>query len=132
MAKSSKKGFSLIENLVALAVLSIIGLVVLSGLCIAAKSDLISQEQTKAESLARSQMEYIKQQPYSTSGNYAMADVWSSAPGYSIVNTVDNPMVVFLDANLNPVTTDSGLQKVRISVIHGEKTVLTLEDFKAQ
>jgi hypothetical protein len=77
-------------------------------------------------------MEYIKQQPYSTSGNYAMADAWSNAPGYSIVDTVDNPMVVFLDANLNPVTTDSGLQKVRISVTHGEKTVLTLEDFKAQ
>jgi prepilin-type N-terminal cleavage/methylation domain-containing protein len=132
VVRSSEKGFSLIENLVAMVVLSIIGLVILSGLYTAAKSDLISQEQTRAESLARSQIEYIKTQPYSTTGEYALADAWSSSPGYSIVDTFDSPMVVFLDADLNELTSDSCLQKIRISVTHGNKTVLTLEDFKAQ
>ena len=74
----NEKGFSLVEVLVALALLGIIGAAFLSGLATASKSILIADERTTAESLARSQMEYVKKQDYSTTNvdwNYTVTDL---------------------------------------------------------
>jgi len=59
-----QRGFILIETVVALALLSIIGVTFLNGLFTTSKIIAISQESVATESLAKSQIERIKSQDY--------------------------------------------------------------------
>ena len=112
----SEKGFTLIEVLVALGLLGIIAVVFLTGISISSKAVLIANERTMAESLARSQMEYVKEQPYDAVDPYL---ILSDVPaGYSVAVTVGQ--------------LDVGLQKITVAVSHpGEpEPILALEDYK--
>ena len=120
----SNKGFSLLETLIAIAILAVISVAVLLGLSMSARANIMSDEQTTAESLARSQMEYIQQQPYIDPPNY---DVISNVPdGYSIVT----PLAVRLDPKNDGLGNDDGIQQITVTVMHGTKTILTLADYK--
>jgi len=61
---NGRNGFSLIEVLVGVTIFAIIGVALVSGLSTGYRSLSISQERTFAESLAKSQVEYIKEQEY--------------------------------------------------------------------
>ncbi len=61
----SQKGLGLIEVLIAVAILGVVAVVFLSSLATSSKATIIADEQTKAESLTRSELEYIKSQPFS-------------------------------------------------------------------
>jgi len=70
----SAKGLTLVETLIAVAILGAIGVALLSGMYTGYRSLAISQEKTYAESLAKSQVEYIKSQPYISVLNYDPSD----------------------------------------------------------
>ena len=126
----SEKGFSLVENLVAMVILSAVGLVVLSGIYVAAQSNIISNEKTRAESLARSQMEYIQNQPYSAANPpaYDTIVIPAGCPGYSFTT----PFAVNIDADGNVTGADSGLQKITVNVQRNGKSLYSLEGYKAR
>ena len=65
-----QNGLSLIEVLVGVTIFAVIGVALMSGLSTGYKSLSISQERTFAESLAKSQVEYIKEQDYISVDNY--------------------------------------------------------------
>ena len=67
----NEEGISLIEVLVALAILALIGVGFLSALATSSKAIIIADTRTTAESLARSQMEYVKDQPYSVEEDWS-------------------------------------------------------------
>jgi len=56
----SERGFALIETLVALALLGIIAVAFLSGLATTSQAGFIANEQATAESLVRSEAEYVR------------------------------------------------------------------------
>jgi len=62
--RNSQKGFILIEILVGLALLGIIAAGFVNGLSTTFTGVTVSQERVTAESLAKSQIEYIKVQDY--------------------------------------------------------------------
>ena len=62
--RNSQKGFLLIEILVGLALMGIIAAGFLNGLSTTFTGVTVSQERVTAESLAKSQIEYIKVQDY--------------------------------------------------------------------
>lgn len=62
--RNSQKGFLLIEILVGLALMGIIAVGFTNGLSTTFKGVTVSQERVTAESLAKSQIEYIKVQDY--------------------------------------------------------------------
>jgi len=72
-----QRGFTLFEVLVALAILSMIGVAFLSGLFTTSKIVAISQESVAVASLATSQTEFIKSQAY-----VAVADYNPDDPAY--------------------------------------------------
>lgn len=126
-----ESGVTLIETLVALAVLGLIAVVFLSGLATAARATLIADEQATAESLARSEIEYVKsQQPYI---NYAEPD-----PGeYELITP---PASYSLEITAEPIDPDTGqpllagqdegIQKITVTVNRGSKLLLTVEGYK--
>ena len=61
-----QKGQSLIEVLIALAILGIVAVTFLIALTTSSTAIIIADERTTAESLARSELEYVKSQPFST------------------------------------------------------------------
>lgn len=59
-----EKGFSLIETLIALAILGITAVGILSGLGLGTQVTMNTREREAARDLAVAQMEYIKHSPY--------------------------------------------------------------------
>ncbi len=135
----NERGVSLVEAVIALGLLGLIATTFLMAVFIATKSIAIADERTTAESLARTQMEYVKQWEYinnDTEAEYYEIDL-SENPHYSIWSvdrdgiTVEEIIAVPWDSqNDVPAATDVGLQKISLTIYHDSKEVLTLEGYK--
>lgn len=111
----SEKGFTLIETIVALVLMSIISVAFLSGLATTSSSRALAEERVSGKILAEAQMENIKKQPYTD--NYTLLDP-EGYEGYSTNVTVE-------DFYYN-------LQKITVTVYHHEDDVFSLESFKVK
>ncbi len=90
--RGSSRGFSMLEVVIAIGLLGIVALSVLMALSTASAAMVIADRRATAESLARSQMEYIKEQDYidysdSEHLDYALIPV--DGGGYSIELVVE-------------------------------------------
>jgi len=140
-------GFTLIEVLIALALFAIIAIVFAGGLSTASKAVTIADIRTRAESLARTQMESVKEQDYveAPDGGVQNYTKISDIPeGYSIccLNRASPPSVV----NCGPsdpvlgipwdsetdtaVDEDNDLQKITLVIKHEDREIITLEGYK--
>ncbi|MDO8577781.1 MAG: type II secretion system protein [Dehalococcoidales bacterium] len=113
--KGRQGGFTLIESLLALVILAIVVIAFVSGLGTGAKASLIANEQATAESLARSQIELIKNANYSAT--YAALQ---PPPTWSISTNV----------GVAPNSTIDALQEVNVSISHSGKQVLSVSAYK--
>jgi len=109
------RGSSLIETVIALALLGIIGLAFLSGLATTSNSRLVVDEHTAARILAESQMENIKKQTYAFA--YDPLAIPPEYIGYSAVVDIDNMR-------------NGNIQKITVTVIHHDREIETLESYK--
>jgi len=124
---NNNKGFSLLETLIAVLILAVISVAVLIGLSTAASANILSDKQTTAGTIARSQVEYIQLQVYDSINNPPVYQVIPNVPtGYTIVT----PLAVRLDPKNNGLSNDDGIQQITVTVMHGTKTILTLTDYK--
>jgi prepilin-type N-terminal cleavage/methylation domain-containing protein len=138
-------GFTLIEVLVALGLFAIIGIVFAGGLATASRAVITADVRTNAESLARTQMESVKEQDYEPApdgGVYNYTKISGIGEGYSIcslnlngepVNCGRNEPVIAIpwdSENNEAVDQDNGLQKITLVIKHEGRRVLTLEGYK--
>jgi len=139
------RGFTLIEVLIALVLMGTIAIAVLGALSTASLVLFAADKRATAESLARSQMEFVKNQEYSPAptngvGNYTK--IPEVPAGYSICscNRTDQPVncgagdgvigVPWDSGNNTDVYKDEGLQKIKLVIEHDGKVVITLEGYK--
>ena len=117
----NEKGFAFIETIVALGLLGIVAVAFLSGLGTSTKATIVTKEHAFAESLARSELEYIRNCTYQyDTNNYGINPVLDIPEGWSI----DPPVV-------EPVhETDDGIQKVIVSVKRDGKEIISLFTYK--
>jgi len=141
--RGNSKGVGLIEVIIALAILGIVAVAFLGGLSTALHATFIADERSVAQSLATSQMEYVKSQGYITNdvqAEYPKLDS-SDVPGGYNIKSLDRNGNVFDDgvhiigvpwdaANGTVSSKDDGIQKVTVIIYHDTKKVLTLEDYK--
>jgi len=128
--RRNEVGVSLIETLIALALLGMISVPFLSGLAATSKASLVGDERTTAECLARSQMEYIKGQSY----------IDYSDPGhdeYVLITTPDDYSVEVVAEPIDPDTgeslpseQDDGLQQITVTVTRDGESVIAIDSYK--
>jgi len=118
----NESGISLLETLVALAVLGTIAVTFLSGLIISAEAAFTTDEQATAESLARSQIEWIQDATYTVNtSQYSLATIPD-------ITDYNNFSVNYTAESLN--NPDDGIQKITVDVYRDNKTIITLESYK--
>ena len=124
-----ERGISLVEVLIALAILALVAVAFLSGLATASKALIIADERTTAESLAKSQMEYVKDCEYDDINNppqYEIDPDLDIPDGYDIEITAER-----LDPKGDGTDNDDGIQKITLVVEHyGEAVFIFIEDDK--
>ena len=119
---SRESGVTLIEAVVALAILGTIGVTFLSGLATTSKAAFIADEQATAESLAQSQMEWVKNAGYSYN-----ATAYSSAPIPCSKDYINYSAVIDAESLHDP---DDGIQKITVTVKRSDEGVIKLEGYK--
>ncbi len=120
--RGGEAGIGLVEALVALVIIGFVAVALLSGLATGAKAGMVADEQATAESLARSQIEYIKGLEYQTvPATYSVDPSLTLTGGWSIPDPV---------AEAVP-TLDSNIQKVTVIIQRYGRTVLTVATYKA-
>jgi len=138
-------GFTLIEVLIALALFTIIAIVFAGGLATASRAVLIADVRTRAESLARTQMESVKEEHYEYApdgGVYNYTKIVGIPPGYEIcsLNRAGDPdscdpgepiiAIPWDSENDIDVPEDEGLQRITLIIKHEGDEITTLEGYK--
>ena len=118
MKLKSEKGFSLIETIVALALLATIGLSFFSGLATTSTARVSADEKVSSKILAEILMESVKKQSYNISGNYSYS-IPDEFSGYSANFTVEN-------------IRNDYLQKLTFTIYHRNDDTFTLESYKSR
>ncbi|MBA7685660.1 hypothetical protein ES703_94085 [subsurface metagenome] len=108
----------------ALAILGLIAAAFLGSLATTAQATFIADERATAESLARSQMEYVKTLEYveyvdgATEYPSALIPSWLLDEDYSVT------------INVEPLYDADDIQKITVTVEHNDNQVFILEGYK--
>ena len=117
-----QRGVSLVETLVALAVLAAVGVTFLSGLATTSKAVVLADEQATAESIAWTQMESAKHAVY-----VAEATTYAGEPIPVDKDYLDYTFTITTQPLRNP---DDGIQKITVTVRRSGAAIVTVEGYK--
>jgi prepilin-type N-terminal cleavage/methylation domain-containing protein len=121
-----EKGFTLLEVVLSLALLGIVAAGFLGALATGSRAISIADERATAESLARTQLEFVRSQPYDADNNPPEYLIISDIPdGYYIILNA-----VRLDYKGDGDDPDDGIQNITVIVVHNEEEVFTLEGYR--
>jgi prepilin-type N-terminal cleavage/methylation domain-containing protein len=137
----SEKGFSLIEVMIAIALLGIVSVAFLSAMGTASMAIFIADEQATAESLARSEMEYVRNQDYSVAPWAYELPLPPGWPDDSLPEwwDEDNPPTLptgydgyTVTVSAEPLYAANDIQKITLIVKHQDKPeVVKLEGYRS-
>ena len=116
---SNQKGISVLEELIALALIALSLTIFVGGLSVSSAGVGTVHKRVSSENLARAGLEQIKNVPYETgAGAYeaAIADVPVPVSGYSLMVATQ--------------TLETNLQLITITVKSGEQTAFVMEGYK--
>jgi len=122
-----QRGLGLVESLVAVAILGVAVVALLIVLSAGTVAVGECNQQMVVQSLARTQLEYVKSQDYILTAAY---DPDNPDASY---NTVDTPegyaIAVEVEAILEPAT-DGNIQKITVTISRDGEDILTIEGYK--
>ena len=120
-----ERGESLVEILVALAIIAIVITAFLAALSTGTFGVGVVRKRVTAENLARAQLEYVKDyEPYK--------EVTQTTPGaYPTVTSIVSGYAITVTAS--PITTTNyNIQLITVTVFHNSKPVFMIEDYKVK
>ncbi|HUW45840.1 MAG TPA: prepilin-type N-terminal cleavage/methylation domain-containing protein [Dehalococcoidia bacterium] len=153
--QGSSRGFSLIEVSIAIALIGVLAVAIMGALSYASTVLIMTDRQATAESLAKSQMEYIKNKEYEPAdlgdvGTYLSLEDITPSPvpyGYTIWSLNRDDEIVdgvigipWNSGNNTAVYEDNGLQKITViicyDIVRSDRKVVEeqfiLEGYKRQ
>jgi|YelNatPaOPRAMG01_1025707.scaffolds.fasta_scaffold42591_3 prepilin-type N-terminal cleavage/methylation domain-containing protein len=123
-----QRGYSLVEVLIALALIGIVVVAFLSALATSSRALILADERTTAESIARSEIEYVKKSAYDAANNppqYSRDPSLDIPSGYEVKITAQR-----LDPEGDGAADDDGIQRITVEVRHQGRLVLASSDYK--
>jgi len=140
---TGQKGLTLIEVLIAIALLGMIAVPFLTALSTSSEGIIIADEKTTAESLVRSEMEYVKNSPYNSTGfSYDISTTPDEPPSWDSSHALDaryagysvNVTGVPIDPDTGEALSsgDKNIQNITVEVYHGNESVLTTSTYKVE
>jgi hypothetical protein len=117
---TSERGIALSEALVTMGITGIVTVAFLASMSATSKAVMVSEERVTSESLAKSQMEYIKSQVYNE----------ENPPSYYELPTGDIPENYDIVISGNQV--DDGLQKLTVIVTYDGVEAFHLESYRTR
>jgi len=128
--KRKERGFTFVEVLIAILLISIVGLGIFTALAFSSRHTLNADVRATAESIARSEMEYIKSLPYDginnppqytpqTMANLGMNSSWTISTAFAR-----------LDPKADGTGNDDGIQKIAVTVFYKGTSVLIVQGYK--
>lgn len=139
-AIKDEKGFNLMEIALAMALLGIVAVAYLGAMATGSRAIIIADERATAESLARTQMEYVRQQDYIDYSQDPHDDYSTiSTPAFYIVDLsavpFDPDTGLPYDQSGGVFDQDDGIQSITVTINHiidGEpKEIFALEGYRA-
>jgi prepilin-type N-terminal cleavage/methylation domain-containing protein len=129
-ARTDACGMTLIEVLIALAIMGLVAIVFLGGMQASYTSNTVNQQRVVAEDLAKSQLEYVKGQTYDPTNNPPQYLLMTGVPtGYYVQLTSAR-----LDPKSDGTGNDDGLQEITIKVYKGSDAsgslLITVKGYK--
>jgi prepilin-type N-terminal cleavage/methylation domain-containing protein len=134
------RGFTLVEVLITIALIGAISVAFFSFMSAATSALIHADERTIAESLARRQLEFVKDQGYNSTlvngqVNYLKIPnipvgytIWSVSRNGTVVNGGANDRVIgipWVSGNNTPAPSDTGLQMIALVIEHQGKVIST-------
>jgi prepilin-type N-terminal cleavage/methylation domain-containing protein len=146
-----QRGFGLVEVIIALGLLGIIGIAFMGALATSSTATILYDEQATSESLARSEMEYVKSQDYSSAEwSYELPSrtsptghlpEWPDFGDHTMPAGYENYVVTVEAEWCDPMgdgdDNDDGLQRITVTVTPpqdpetGRPEPIVLEGYKA-
>ena len=110
-------GLSLVESLAAVAILGTAIVTFVVALSTGSMAVLEGDQEVMAQSLARTQLEYIKNYPY--------------APEATTYPEVTAPEGYDISVTVSPIPdTDTNIQRITVTISQDRQEILTVEDYK--
>jgi len=122
-----ERGMTLVEILVALGILAATAVLFLLGMATTSRAVMVSQERVAVDSLAKSELEYVKNLDYDDVNDppvYAVDPSLTVPTGYNIVVTAER-----LDPEADGLD-DDGIQQITVTVTHNGEDAFTLVGYK--
>jgi type II secretory pathway pseudopilin PulG len=116
-----QKGSTLIEAVMSIAIVGILSTGFLTALINSTNTTASTDQKDTGRAIAQSQMEYVKEQKFSSSGYTPSDEIMTQYPGYTV-----NILVSI------PEERDAFVQQITVNVVQRGKTVTTLEGFKTK
>ncbi len=120
-APGEESGFTLVEQIVTLAILAMVLTAGMAALATGALALNVATSRNEAMNLAQAQMECIKNQDFDGTG---------VSPYSTCSATIVPPSGYLVDFDVKPI--DPSLQKIEVNVKRGSTVVLILEDLKVK
>jgi prepilin-type N-terminal cleavage/methylation domain-containing protein len=122
-----QRGFSLIEVLVAIVIISIIFAGLLGAMNGSTRGAIQTDQMDTARSLAECQMEYIKKVPFSS----------TYSPDPTMYDSINNQFINYpgYSATITAATAaerDANIQKISITIAYLGSTITTLDDCRVK
>lgn len=125
------RGVTLIEVTITLFIAAVVGITVLSGIFITISGNSSTRMALTAESLARSELEYVLSQPYdATNWNYTLPG--AIPPGWGAHNIPDGYSGYTLTVSKTDLYDSSSIQQITVNVDYNSSPVLTISTYKTQ
>jgi type II secretory pathway pseudopilin PulG len=118
--RDSEKGLSTIEVLLAMVILGVVAVAFLGSAGTGTQATVITREQATAESLIRSQAEYVKSYGYQYDASTYPVNPTLTLPAEWTISTIVEPVHGI----------DDGLQEVTVSAEQQGETVLEIVIYK--
>ncbi|MBN2463353.1 MAG: prepilin-type N-terminal cleavage/methylation domain-containing protein [Dehalococcoidia bacterium] len=130
-ARNGEQGLTLVEIIVAMAILAAAAVVFLVGMTTSSKAVMVSQERVAVDSLAKSQMEFIKSQDYVNTDDYNPSDPdFSYQPIAISTDLVQRGYEIIIHDPEAVPDGDVNIQSITIEVTRNGETAFTLIGYK--